>query len=75
MNPNEEQVGGRHYIEKSIQPWDYIIANKMGYLEGNIIKYLCRHRSKGRINDLIKAQHYLDMLIKQYMPEQNGSSK
>jgi hypothetical protein len=63
-----------HYKSK-IQPVDFIVANDIPFIEGNIIKYICRHRSKGRINDLIKAQHYLDMLMKQYMPEQNGSSK
>jgi hypothetical protein len=63
-----------HY-DMTIQPVDFIIANDIPFIEGNIIKYICRHRSKGRINDLIKAQHYLDMLMKQYMPEQNGSSK
>ena len=63
MAANEEQVGGRHYIEKSIQPWDYIIANKMGYLEGNIIKYVSRYKEKGGVEDLIKAAHYLDKLI------------
>jgi hypothetical protein len=63
-----------HY-DMTIQPVDFIVANDIPFIEGNIIKYLCRHRSKGRINDLIKAQHYLDMLMKQYMPEQNGSSK
>jgi len=64
----------KHY-DMSIQPVDFIVANDIPFIEGNIIKYICRHRSKGRINDLIKAQHYLDMLMKQYMPEQNGSSK
>jgi hypothetical protein len=63
-----------HY-DMTIQPVDFIVANDIPFIEGNIIKYICRHRSKGRINDLIKAQHYLDMLMKQYMPEQNGSSK
>jgi hypothetical protein len=63
-----------HY-DMAIQPVDFIVANDIPFIEGNIIKYICRHRSKGRINDLIKAQHYLDMLMKQYMPEQNGSSK
>jgi hypothetical protein len=63
-----------HY-DMTIQPVEFIIANDIPFIEGNIIKYICRHRSKGRINDLIKAQHYLDMLMKQYMPEQNGSSK
>ena len=63
MSANDEQVGGRHYIEKTIQPWDYIIANNMGYLEGNIIKYVSRYQEKGGVEDLIKASHYLDKLI------------
>ena len=63
MTANEEQVGGRHYVEKAIQPWDYIIANNMGYLEGNIIKYVSRYKEKGGVEDLIKAAHYLDKLI------------
>ena len=63
MTANDEQVGGRHYVEKAIQPWDYIIANNMGYLEGNIIKYVSRYKEKGGVEDLIKAAHYLDKLI------------
>lgn len=63
MTANEEQVGGRHYIEKAIQPWDYIISNQMGYLEGNIIKYISRYKEKGGLDDLLKASHYLDKLI------------
>jgi len=63
MTANEEQHGGRHYITKPIQPWDYIIANGMGYLEGNIIKYISRYKEKGGLDDLIKASHYLEKLI------------
>ena len=63
MTANDEQVGGRHYVEKAIQPWDYIIANNMGYLEGNIFKYVSRYKEKGGVEDLIKAEHYLDKLI------------
>lgn len=63
MKSNEEQVGGRHYLEKKIQPWDYIVANRLGYLEGNIIKYVTRYKEKGGLEDLIKAAHYLDKLI------------
>jgi hypothetical protein len=48
---------------KAIQPWDFIIANNLGYLEGNIIKYVTRHKEKGGIEDLKKAQHYLQKLI------------
>ena len=75
MTANEEQVGGRHYIEKAIQPWDYIIANKMGYLEGNIIKYVSRYKDKNGLEDLIKAAHYLDKLIEVTRSENERVSK
>jgi hypothetical protein len=60
---NQTQIGGDHYKEKSIQPWDFIAANQLGYFEGNIVKYVTRWRDKGGINDLKKARHYLDKLI------------
>lgn len=75
MGANEEQVGGRHYIEKAIQPWDYIIANQMGYLEGNVIKYVSRYKEKNGVEDLIKAAHYLDKLIEVTRRENERVSK
>ena len=62
QNANAVQVGGDHY-KTEIQTWDYIIANDIGYLEGNIIKYVSRYRKKGGVDDLRKAQHYLQKLI------------
>jgi len=62
-NANDVQIAGTHYKDKSIQPWDYIVANKLGYLEGNIVKYVSRWKDKGGIDDLRKARHYLDKLI------------
>lgn len=63
MSANNHQVGGSHYTAKSIQPWDYIASNNLGYFEGNIVKYVSRWRDKGGIEDLRKARHYLDKLI------------
>lgn len=63
MNTNVKQVGGNHYAKKSIQPWDYIVSNNMGYLAGNIIKYVSRYKDKNGIEDLKKAMHYLEKLI------------
>lgn len=60
---NAIQEGGSHYKEMNIQTWDYIIANNIGYMEGNIIKYVSRWQAKGGIEDLKKARHYLDKLI------------
>jgi len=63
IRANAQQVGGAHYATKAIQPWDYIVANNLGYLEGNIVKYVSRWKDKGGVEDLKKAQHYLQKLI------------
>lgn len=63
VNANSTQVGGDHYKTKPIQPWDYIIANGLGFCEGNAIKYISRWREKNGVEDLKKARHYIDKLI------------
>jgi hypothetical protein len=60
---NANQVGGDHYKNKAIQPWDYIASNNLGYLEGCVIKYVSRYKEKGGIQDLQKAAHYLQKLM------------
>jgi len=57
-----KQVGGTHY-KSDIECWDYIIANQLGYLEGNVIKYVTRHKSKGGRADILKAIHYLEKIL------------
>tara|TARA_R110002124_G_scaffold120614_1_gene278677 strand:- start:596 stop:805 length:210 start_codon:yes stop_codon:yes gene_type:complete len=53
------------YYRKGIETTDYIQSHSMNYLEGNIIKYVTRHRAKGGVDDLRKAEWYLTRLIKQ----------
>lgn len=65
---NQKQVGGSHY-QTTIQPWDYIAANNIGYFEGNVIKYVSRWREKGGLDDLRKAIHYLEKLIEVEFPD------
>lgn len=62
-DPLDTQVGGTHYKTMKIQPIEYIYANGIGYLEGNVIKYVSRWKDKGGVADLEKARHYLDILI------------
>ncbi|OWT53385.1 DUF3310 domain-containing protein [Candidimonas nitroreducens] len=62
-SPLGTQVGGDHYKDMPIQPVEFIHKNGIGYLEGNVIKYVSRWRSKGGIKDLEKARHYIDLLI------------
>ena len=53
-----------HYAKCSIQPHEYATANNMGFLEGNVVKYVTRYKDKGGAADIDKAIHYLE-LIKQ----------
>lgn len=57
------QIGGTHYKDLEIQPIDYILGNQLGYCEANVVKYVSRWQSKGGIDDLRKAKHYIDFLI------------
>jgi hypothetical protein len=64
-NGNEalaKQVGGSHYKSLAIQPIEYIIANKLGWCEGNIIKYITRWQTKGGLADIDKVIHYAEIL-------------
>jgi hypothetical protein len=63
MSALNEQVSGSHYKDKVIQPVEYIYMNNIGYMEGNVIKYISRWEDKGGINDLLKAKHYIELLI------------
>lgn len=61
-NPLDVQVGGDHYKKMKIQPVVFIMANNLGFCEGNVVKYVCRQKG-ARLQDLKKARHYLDILI------------
>ena len=56
------QVGGSHYKIMEIQPVEYIYKNNLGFIEGNIVKYITRHKEKNGIEDLRKIKHYLELL-------------
>lgn len=68
MTASIRQVGGEHYVSKTVQPWDamgcWMSSEQFkGFLRGNCIKYLARCDDKGGVEDLRKARHYLDKLI------------
>lgn len=68
MSANDIQVGGDHYKQQAVQPWDAMEAWMtpeafMGFLRGNAIKYLARCDVKGGLEDLRKSRHYIDKLI------------
>ena len=59
------QVEGGHYKDMAIQPVEFIHRNNIGFIEGCAIKYLCRWRLKGGVEDLKKARHFIDILIEE----------
>ena len=54
------------YYRKKIEVSDFIDEYDLNYFEGNIIKYVVRHKAKNGLEDLQKAKWYLERLIKKY---------
>jgi len=69
MNWEREQIGGSHYKSLKIQPLEYALENNLGICEHAIIKYVSRWQSKGGVQDLQKARHYIDILIERERAE------
>ncbi len=64
MSARNYQVGGDHYKKLQIQPVEYIYANELDFLEGNVVKYITRHRTKGEgAKDIQKVIHYAQMIL------------
>ena len=64
MPANTKQIGGEHY-RSEIQHWDYVLANNLDYFQGQITKYVSRWKNKNGIEDLKKAQHFLEKYIEE----------
>ena len=69
MKPYDKQIGGTHYQNFKIQPSKFVIENELLYPEGCVIKYILRHRLKGKRQDLEKAIHYCQMAIDRDYPD------
>jgi hypothetical protein len=59
----DKQIDGDHYKGMKIQPAQFINENQLLFAEGNAIKYICRHKLKGKRKDIEKAMHYLEMIL------------
>lgn len=62
-SPLERQIGGSHYKKFKIQPAEFNEVNGLSFLEGCIVKRICRWRDKGGVQDLEKIKHEVDLLI------------
>ena len=61
--PQNKQIGGSHYKDFNIQPYEFISKNNLSFFQGNVIKYVCRYLCKNGIADLEKIKHYCDLEI------------
>ena len=72
MSARDKQIGGDHYKRMTIQPSDYIVKNKLGWYEGNIVKYITRHSIKGGRQDIEKVIHYAELLLEDKYTKSKG---
>ncbi len=63
MSSYDKQIVGKHYQKYLIQPSKFVIENKLLYPEGCAIKYIIRHQDKNGKEDLLKAIHFIEMII------------
>lgn len=63
MTALKTQIQGTHYKDMPIQPVEFVYKNNLDFLQGSVIKYVCRFRSKNGKEDLMKARHFIDLLI------------
>ena len=69
---SDKQEGGSHYKNYEIEPIDFVHANNLSYIQGNVIKYIVRYKDKNGLEDLKKAKHYIDLLIeREYSEDKN----
>jgi hypothetical protein len=65
MSAFDKQINGNHYKLMMIQPLEYALANDMGICEHAVVKYISRWKTKGGVEDLRNAIHYIEILIEQ----------
>jgi len=59
----DKQIGGSHYLQYKIQPSKFVIENKLLFPEASVVKYMLRHQDKDGKKDLLKAIHFIEMII------------
>ena len=62
LRATDRQIGGNHYKNFKIQPIEFITANKLNFIQGCVIKYICRYNKKNGNEDLDKVIHYCELL-------------
>lgn len=68
VTARDRQVGGDHYKEMGVEPWDVVDTwpreQRIGYYRGGALKYLMRMGSKDiDAVEVAKGQHYMEKLL------------
>ena len=58
-----KQIDGTHYKGFKIEPSQFISENHLEWAEGEAIKYICRHKLKGKEKSIKKAMHCLEIIL------------
>ena len=73
--PQSKQIGGSHYKDFHIQPYEFISKNNLSFFQGNVIKYVCRYLNKNGIEDIEKIIHYCELEKKKLKDMDYGKRK
>lgn len=76
MDPKNSVTEPPHYKNLAIDTLELMSVNfsdeaYMGFLEGNVLKYVMRYKMKNGVQDLRKAQYYLELLINRQEMREN----
>ncbi len=74
-DPLKRQAGGGHYKTMKIQPVEFAWANRLGFMEANVVKYVCRHAYKGGEMDVRKAIHYCQLILQLQYGKQHDARR
>jgi len=69
---NNDPINPNYYADMPIAPSHYNHANDIGYLEGNVIKYISRHKGKNKAEDIRKAIKYCELILELEYGEHRG---
>lgn len=70
----QDRIRPPYYTRFHIEPLAFITMNHLDFLQGNIIKYVCRYEGKNGVEDLMKARRYLDELINRTQTEEGRNA-
>lgn len=63
------------YYGTGIDVIEFCLRNNLTFMQGNVIKYVTRYKSKNGIEDLEKAKEYIDRLIEFEKRKENGQKQ